>query len=66
MFLDEEFKENTKSYDENLEKLASRLNLTNILQTDAVIQDELILTNREDDNSSQITRKSIKDALIHS
>ena len=66
MFLDEEFKENTKSYDENLEKLASRLNLTNILQTDAVIQDEFILTNKEDDNSSQITRKSIKDALIHS
>lgn len=43
MFFDEDFERNQKSYDENLEKLASRLNLTNILQTDSVIQDELIL-----------------------
>jgi hypothetical protein len=63
MFLDDDFEENSDTFDKNLEKLASRLNLQNILQTDSVIQDELILNN---DASSVDTRMSIKDALMKS
>ena len=62
-FLDTDFKDSQESYDKNIDKMASRLNLQNLLQTDSVIQDELIMNN---DSASVDTRMSIKDALMKS